>query len=1514
MGPRRAGTSRRAGIVVLISALLLGLLPVAGAAQTARPGATQITVSGLDGLTVGTAAAVTVNVRVSDRGALRDQAPLRLLGVLSAGGSPASATVALRRADGTFDTLEIDDEGRFVFPREDRTPLTLAGNPELETAEGYSATLRLTVPTADPHELSVTLVESNERSTAVVRHAGGERIETAAAISAASFNPGVATAYIARADEFPDALAGGPIAGLGGAPILLVYPQELPEATTQELRRLRPGRIAVLGGARAISEAVVDGLRPLTEGEVVRLAGGNRFATAATIALDRFPEPVDTVFVATGQVFADALSGGPAAALVESPILLVAQNLLPRETVEALGVLRPRRIVVLGGSAAVSDTVVGQLGQHATDGVTRWFGRTRFETSAVISSRSFDPAAVHTVLLATGLKFPDSLAGAPAAFLHKAPLLLVTQDTIPEAVRNEIARLGPAVVVLLGGGGVIGDAIADAVTLLTRTMAPDRSRFIAIGQPSVSSFTPRPGSTGPVDDACATDPSLGAKPAGSTTTSGRSAFARRAQVAAESEPRSAVTADAAPLGRPAPDAPLFTAASEGDVDITSPTAGSPRQLRIRNRFPLTFSSPAGAYQISYRPQGGDWTLFENPTAVGNKGAGELTVPLNAPLLHGFYDVRVTVDGVGADEEAGALDARVFVPGMPPPVGIPPFHTALIEGVSGQSQIFSVPPAGGLTYDDQEGTYLVVVLDRAERTHVDYPLDAEVQVLTGGPYGTALGTAELWVERDRWAAIYYQMDPDDQPPMAPGDAPTRYTFRIDGVDVADVHESVIGGFYRSDIDHGVNVVYTIGDGAPVSSPEVSDLHADSDWESQQIAFGIHPALPEGGTVTIDLSEAVDGGVDYSDAFVTFEGDGHGHEPPQMPGTVAFNEDRTAIVVTAGEGGWPTIQPPAEGPIPQLLVEKVRTPDIEETFAVTFTRSDRQGAGTTTFDVSPIGELMDAEASDLACGKSDQQQTLGVTLVHDLDPWTGLEISLGGAQRGGVDYSEAVAEVTQGSGSAEVWVESNPFDSYVSVEYWPGPQDQDGDRIEIVLDGVSTDAVHETHQAEFHRWDGYGATALFDIGFGSAFISPFVADLEHDQDEAWQWISTSLREDLPAGAQVVVDLSSAERGGADYSDAWVYGEGWAFHEEPSAPRFATALDVQPDNRARVILTALERLPAGTELWAEVGGIRTAEVDEQHEATFTRTDDGVTAITPFAIRRFPTLRDATATDLDKALPEQSQTFGVTVVGELEPGYGIWFDLNSAQFGGVDYVGATATVVSGNGSAVLWAEDDGPFSWVELAFEAGEDGLADGEVVEIRVDGVSTDDVDETHVVDMWRSDGYQGTSTTFDIGQGGVFAGSPSASDVFQHSPGDIRQFFSAHVAKDLAPGETVTIDLSAAQQGAVDYRNGTPDLWFGDGAVELVADEDSAVLTYTAPAGGLAAGEGFGAHIHELAATQVPDRYEAVFTHVPEGRSAVASFGVNLSGHDGFGGAAASAEADQPLVRPDGAPLRRPSGAR
>lgn len=198
----------------------------------------------------------------------------------------------------------------------------------------------------------------------VTRLSGADRYETSAAISQKSFAPGVDLAYVASGVVFPDALSGAPVAGKQKAPMLLTKTDSLPPSIAAELKRLRPKGVVILGGTASVTAAVEAQLAAASGAPVSRLAGADRYAVSALVSQRNFAAGADTVFVASGAIYTDALSGAPVAAAKGSPLLLVKGTSIPEPIAAELTRLAPKSIVILGGPNSVSTGVEAALAAY----------------------------------------------------------------------------------------------------------------------------------------------------------------------------------------------------------------------------------------------------------------------------------------------------------------------------------------------------------------------------------------------------------------------------------------------------------------------------------------------------------------------------------------------------------------------------------------------------------------------------------------------------------------------------------------------------------------------------------------------------------------------------------------------------------------------------------------------------------------------------------------------------------------------------------------------------------------------------------------------------------------------------------------------------------------------------------------------------------------------------------------------------------------------------------------------
>ena len=307
------------------------------------------------------------------------------------------------------------------------------------------------------------------------RLSGSDRFATAAEISKASFTK-ADTVILTFGYSFADALAGVPLATKLNAPILLTEKDTLPKTTLAEIKRLGAKKVIILGGTTAVSEKVEKALanKKLT---TERIAGNTRFATATAIAEKLNKKPTDVFFV-YGLNFADAMSVSTVAAIKNAPIIyLTKEGKLDADTAAYLAKLKKtgsvKNAYVIGGEAVISNDMASQAAKAlGLKKATRVAGGDRFLTSVEVNKKFADVLKGDKICVATGMNFPDALAGGVYAAKNKAPLFLINgNEKTPNLLAEQKSFLkakNSHDITIFGGTGAVSDnavkAITDAIT------------------------------------------------------------------------------------------------------------------------------------------------------------------------------------------------------------------------------------------------------------------------------------------------------------------------------------------------------------------------------------------------------------------------------------------------------------------------------------------------------------------------------------------------------------------------------------------------------------------------------------------------------------------------------------------------------------------------------------------------------------------------------------------------------------------------------------------------------------------------------------------------------------------------------------------------------------------------------------------------------------------------------------------------------------------------------------------
>ena len=205
--------------------------------------------------------------------------------------------------------------------------------------------------------------------------------------------------------------------------------------------------------------------------QVERISGDDRYLTAVEISQKGWTQS-DTVVLARGDNFADALAGAPYAHQQDAPILLTQSDVLTAATLAEIKRLDASKIIILGGTNAINESIENELKVKAYT-IERISGDDRFGTAAAIAQK-VAPEGADKVVVANGMDYPDALSVASFAAQKGLPILLTQAKVMPKATEDAIEALGVNEAVVLGGETVISKEVQAELPETTRLAGADR--------------------------------------------------------------------------------------------------------------------------------------------------------------------------------------------------------------------------------------------------------------------------------------------------------------------------------------------------------------------------------------------------------------------------------------------------------------------------------------------------------------------------------------------------------------------------------------------------------------------------------------------------------------------------------------------------------------------------------------------------------------------------------------------------------------------------------------------------------------------------------------------------------------------------------------------------------------------------------------------------------------------------------------------------------------------------------
>ena len=286
---------------------------------------------------------------------------------------------------------------------------------------------------------------------------------------------GVATFVVANGWSAADVGVASVLAARStGAVVVYTVGEALSAETAMLLREASPAEVIMVGGHAAISSDVRTQISAASpESDLTRISGTDRADTAAATARRILGAPPGagpvTLVVANGWSPPDIGAAALAARSGRSAVLYTGTDALPEASAAWLRGYQIARVILMGGTAAISADVADAIAAAASEAtMSRLTGTDRVDTAAQTARRALgDPAAAPddvTLVVANGWSPPDvGVAAALAAATENAAVVYTARETLPYATAALIREYRPSQIIIIGGRTAVAESVREAI-------------------------------------------------------------------------------------------------------------------------------------------------------------------------------------------------------------------------------------------------------------------------------------------------------------------------------------------------------------------------------------------------------------------------------------------------------------------------------------------------------------------------------------------------------------------------------------------------------------------------------------------------------------------------------------------------------------------------------------------------------------------------------------------------------------------------------------------------------------------------------------------------------------------------------------------------------------------------------------------------------------------------------------------------------------------------------------------
>ncbi|WWL80801.1 SpoIID/LytB domain-containing protein [Bacillus altitudinis] len=279
------------------------------------------------------------------------------------------------------------------------------------------------------------------------RYDGKNRYEVANSIASAGWkNP--STVVIVSRDAFDHAISVSPLAYKLGAPILYTNIEKLTKTTENQLKKMNPDNILIVGNTKSISTAAEKSIKKY--GKVRRISGKDKFEISQKIAkeMGNYKQAI----VVGGNSFMNGIAIASYALRKGYPILLTKKDSIPSYKM-------PSKVIIIGSTKSTGQKVENQI--KKTSQVTRISGANRYELSVnIIKKLNINADKVY---LAKASSYIYAMPLSQLAAKSNSTVVYVKPDSVTASLKALLKEKGTYAYHLAGSTSAITDSLKNSL-------------------------------------------------------------------------------------------------------------------------------------------------------------------------------------------------------------------------------------------------------------------------------------------------------------------------------------------------------------------------------------------------------------------------------------------------------------------------------------------------------------------------------------------------------------------------------------------------------------------------------------------------------------------------------------------------------------------------------------------------------------------------------------------------------------------------------------------------------------------------------------------------------------------------------------------------------------------------------------------------------------------------------------------------------------------------------------------